>query len=76
MTPRHDGAGTTASTTGDDVIDVVRGDVEDLPPNAGIDVSEEVHEVDAPTESLATPDWFKTAALLRSPGAVVPRRQR
>ena len=61
MTPRDDGAGATANTTGDDVIDVVRGDVDELPPNEGIDVSEEVTEVDAPTESLATPDWFKTA---------------
>ncbi len=45
------------------VLESVRGDFSEQTPTppAGVDVSEEVREVDAPTESLSTPDWFKTA---------------
>jgi maltose alpha-D-glucosyltransferase/alpha-amylase len=64
VTPPDD-TGVTTSTTEENeaVLEAVRGDFSEATPSpsAGVDVTEEVHEVEATTESQGTPEWFKTA---------------
>ena len=64
MTPPEDsGIETTSEEVDEELLDAVRGDFsESTPPTPGaVDIHEEVHEVEASTESQGTPEWFKTA---------------
>ena len=42
-------------------LEAVRGDSVDAADAGGVDIHEEVHEVEASTESQGTTEWFKTA---------------
>ena len=55
--------GTASEEVDEELLETVRGDFsEATPPTPGeVDIHEEVHEVEASTESQGTPDWFKTA---------------
>ena len=55
--------GTASEEVDEELLETVRGDIsESTPPTPGsVDIHEEVHEVEASTESQGTPEWFKTA---------------
>ena len=63
MTPPEDSGVTTSEEVDEELLDAVRGDFSEVtPPMPGeVDIHEEVHEVEASTESQGTPEWFKTA---------------